>query len=1111
MHWHQHPACLLNDVLTTTLPLLCQNQHVKVQTKYTKSEESVNMLTEGATTFEAGLKVKNDSPLPKVVAAPLGAGVETDPNYAPIDNAYKINLPIKSKSNDKLARLVQAGHALEDSLHITFSYETSPMPERAGPAADAFLVPAMWFEVVKVWKVSYAGAPHCKILGEMDVTLKANAELTGFSFTTANDIETRTLPLLTEQAAEIGFKRTCQQGGSCCRVDPTYGIDDDSMGCTATTLLQYCIWKDPGGVAACLTDHDSDTASHILEAVRNWNGALGRNYKNHERARNMKGSNAAVQYADGSDVSLAPLTGLAPTILIDNALPNDQEIRFTYYDVDGNVVDDPALADLRDEMKTWNMLEIAGGGSKLVFETNRFTTAPDAQGNQRIIKDSSSSYQEDVDCNDVWEDVEMGLGIAANVLSVVPNAFAAAFSNAETAAKVVEYAGYIEKALKIAKAITTAARPDIIDAACGRTDKTSEIGLSSESDTGGVTLGVKHNVKSKSTLMFQIVTKSEAILRTTEDDTSQARFTLQDGDPGDYFVLSVWSDPDFGTPLFSLDGGASQCLWEVGTAHRSMPMLKAEYIGPEQIGPDDAALFRVNVGNGLSYYEAGISPTKYRPGWSIEDGGYRAQDMDLAVVKKSLAAGLTVKGGLGTYTNVGKGSFDILLKVHRGFLAYEYSPPALTWTALCSHQQGEFIQLGEASAPVSLSMPNPEQVVRFTVPCPEIVWSGKILADQQFAVLATGAQSVPVAVHVKPPALGVSGTRDITRLGLQYRTVTGVNKRSPWQGMDTSAIASGTWTPALLDGEYEIRAVAECTEEFSSKAYDTSTTSLVRGVFDRFAPELVSLTTSSHSNALSPGDFITLQFSEDVVCRPLVLEITVAFGASSSYSLKSSQLKRTCTGSAVTVALLDFTSDSAAEVAGEQITVSVSGLYDKGGNVGVVAARPLDNGQAGLERQAIDRKADGIKDQLTDFNATLQGTLTAQFHAVRKNITDHVDENDKKLDEKLKAILKIVSGIQNSSVGGAGRFPDCDTDMASFGRYITGTVSSEFSEKAADVPKPFDCAKLCLDNDDCVAFGFNQGNFACMLGVADESIAIGSVYTYSRGFRFYNRLASCPE
>ena len=80
-------------------------------------------------------------------------------------------------------------------------------------------------------------------------------------------------------------------------------------------------------------------------------------------------------------------------------------------------------------------------------------------------------------------------------------------------------------------------------------------------------------------------------------------------------------DPDHGTPLFSLDGGASSCAWEVGSAHRSAPTLKWKYIGPDLLRADQAALFTVTLSNAQNYYQAGVSSGKTRPGWTMVDYG----------------------------------------------------------------------------------------------------------------------------------------------------------------------------------------------------------------------------------------------------------------------------------------------------------------------------------------------------------------------------------------------------------------------------------------------------------------------------------------------------------
>jgi len=180
---------------------------------------------------------------------------------------------------------------LEGALNLEFSYTTSQHPAKNGPAADAFLVPAVWFEVKKVWIVSFS-AKKCQITGTMAISIVANAELEGFAFTTANDIETRTLPLMSDLASSIDFRFTaCEQLGECCRTDAARGIDDAAAGCKATTLQQYCEWKYEGfpdeQIQACRTS-DPAVDGQVLTGEQNWLEILDRNYKHHEKARLMK-------------------------------------------------------------------------------------------------------------------------------------------------------------------------------------------------------------------------------------------------------------------------------------------------------------------------------------------------------------------------------------------------------------------------------------------------------------------------------------------------------------------------------------------------------------------------------------------------------------------------------------------------------------------------------------------------------------------------------------------------------------------------------------------------------------------------------------------------------
>jgi len=68
---------------------------------------------------------------------------------------------------------------------------------------------------------------------------------------------------------------------------------------------------------------------------------------------------------------------------------------------------------------------------------------------------------------------------------------------------------------------------------------------------------------------------------------------------GDYFVIQVFKDPYYGTPLFYTNGGASSCLKEANTAARSRATIRSVYIGPKDLAPDQSALFEVTVSRAL--------------------------------------------------------------------------------------------------------------------------------------------------------------------------------------------------------------------------------------------------------------------------------------------------------------------------------------------------------------------------------------------------------------------------------------------------------------------------------------------------------------------------------
>ena len=225
--------------------------------------------------------------------------------------------------------LVKKNTEMLSKVEVSFSYQTSPHPDKAGPANDAFLVPSVYFEVIQTWSVAFQ-PDRCEIVGQMDVALQPNTDLSGFAFTTANDVETRVLPLLKDQKDEFDLILACdtqQSRVACC---PAGADGEPVAGCKAETMSEYCdysvgpdrttaLWQTCvgkadrvfkgnckakgaghcsrgdnqadnieqycGGDQACLT---FDDPTPIINAHNDWYYTLGRNYKHHEKARKMK-------------------------------------------------------------------------------------------------------------------------------------------------------------------------------------------------------------------------------------------------------------------------------------------------------------------------------------------------------------------------------------------------------------------------------------------------------------------------------------------------------------------------------------------------------------------------------------------------------------------------------------------------------------------------------------------------------------------------------------------------------------------------------------------------------------------------------------------------------
>ncbi len=91
---------------------------------------------------------------------------------------------------------------------------------------------------------------------------------------------------------------------------------------------------------------------------------------------------------------------------------------------------------------------------------------------------------------------------------------------------------------------------------------------------------------------------------TTNTSTTRTGFYLYDDDEtseindiSDRFVVNVYKDPQFGTPLFDVVGGESSCPWEVNTTPREGVLLTANRYSQTNVLPNTNAVFLLNLTN----------------------------------------------------------------------------------------------------------------------------------------------------------------------------------------------------------------------------------------------------------------------------------------------------------------------------------------------------------------------------------------------------------------------------------------------------------------------------------------------------------------------------------
>ena len=341
------------------------------------------------------------------------------------------------------------------------------------------------------------------------------------------------------------------------------------------------------------------------------------------------------------------------------------------------------------------------------------------------------------------------------------------------------------------------------------------------------------------------------------------------------------------------------------------------------------------------------------------------------------------------------------------------------------------------------------------------------------------------------------------------------------------ALHEGAWNVETMpNGQYEIRVVAECTEEPSFNAYDSSRTSVVGGFVDQSAPELLSFMTSSMSDTLAPGDHFVLVFTEEVVCSGFIsdasssngltlsgLQLKITFGTAESYTTGTlrGSLDYSCQGNQIKVSIPTFSTADAAKLAGEAIKLEIiKGLYDIHGNAAApVADRQLEIGQAGEERQQIDRKVGNVgvavadaNDRITSVNsslASLRDGVEGQHKdllSINTSLSASLGAKYDNLESKVASLATMMQTMLNQfSTNGqapAPLFATCaGPALYSFNTYLRGSFSPSSATSLGYTANSDVCAAKCIDDAKCAAFSFDRKSL-CMALLRSNDAELGS-------------------
>ena len=318
-------------------------------------------------------------------------------------------------------------------------------------------------------------------------------------------------------------------------------------------------------------------------------------------------------------------------------------------------------------------------------------------------------------------------------------------------------------------------------------------------------------------------------------------YLLADNDIGDAFTVDILQDPVYKTPVFRTKSGNSSCPYEPKTVPRDAMTLTVDKTIATNVPDNQQAVFNFTLGN------------------TSQTDEFRYYTLDLWPVSNQDGAKVKIQGtelSTGSFlVDPGK-SYDIKVTVERGPTEYSYEKLLINGYSQC--ESDRYDALSDGNFPPEPFYKGIEISAYFLEPCSPIDIGFPL---QNWVHTPEDGDNLLITLNEFNRY-----DADLELIRVQYRRTKGdgawINIQEVLKSeLDNDVFKIVTWnTAGLQDGEYEIRAVTQCTG-----SQNAGISTVIAGKFEREAPAIFG-TPQPSDGVLDAGDEISITFNEPIRC-----------------------------------------------------------------------------------------------------------------------------------------------------------------------------------------------------------------------------------------------------